>query len=206
MERLKFRVVGTLPILMSNPESMNLDTKTKIKSATTSDAEVKAKAYRMPSGQLYIPSAALRRSLVDGGVGRKLGRMTAKNAIKASVFPIGAVCPLEHPKTGKAIKDYEVSTMRAVNPNTKNAVSVSRPLIDEWACVIECEVDTDLVSPLHVLEIWNLAGRIIGVLSFRVECGGQFGRYKVEPLFDVTEYGGKAEEPKPKKGRKKAAA
>ncbi len=199
MERLEFRIVGTLPILMNNPASMDLSDKVKAKATTkNATAQAAAKAYALPSGQLYIPSAAFRRSLVDGGVGRKMGRMTARNTMKASVFPLEDFCALVHPKTGKPITKYEVSTMRAVNPSTKGAVSCSRPLIREWSCIMAVEVDLELVSPRNVLEIWNLGGKIIGVMDFRIEKGGPYGRYYVEPLFDIADYDDEAA-PQPKK-------
>lgn len=182
MKIVKYRITGMAPILMNNPESMKPaapgagGTKSRI---PTPKAEAEEKCYRDDKGNLQIPAVAFRAALLRAGTGRKIGKMTAWSVYSASVFHVGDFCTLLNPSTNKPLKKYDIDTRRAVVQ--KNGVLRSRARVDKWSCILILEVDDELMPNIDTLtEGLSLAGKIIGVLDFRIEKRGWFGKFKAE--------------------------
>jgi hypothetical protein len=185
-----FRITGISPLLMDNPASMDAesmsDTKTKTTTGTkkrlSKEDEAALKVYRLNGSrksQLFIPSAACRASLWNGAAFTKVGKFSARQMIQAGVFTTEIECPIIHPKTKKKITDYEIFTCSVVN-KTRGRLIVHRPMIKDW--MIECpmEVDDDFIPANIVETVFNRAGKVAGLLSWRPENKGAFGRYKVK--------------------------
>ena len=177
-----FRITGLSPILMNNPESMQMGRAAGVgmKKIPTPEEEAKAKVYRNSKG-LYIPSVAFRSSIIGrggGASGRKIGKFTANSRVAAGAFVVDEHTPLVHVKTGKPIKDYEIYSCRAVVQG--NGVRRSRPLIKDWACDLKLEVDDDFVTVEQLVDLLNMSGKVAGIMDFRPQCKGSFGRYEAE--------------------------
>lgn len=175
-----FWIEGLSPLLMNNPASMQQPgegTGVKAKKIYDPKVEAKIRLYALTSGQLYLKSAALRSSLIRGGVGKKIGTLGVGTRMAAGVFPVTAECPLVHPKTKRPIKKYTINISRAVIKK-KDSIMRARPEIAEWACEFAAKVDSEFVTPEQVCETFNLGGRVAGVGDWRVEKGGTHGRYK----------------------------
>ena len=185
IEQVIYTVTGTSPCLMHNPASMRSqggemkNAKTVI---PTQEAEAQQGLYKNDDGQLYIPSIALRNSLMGAGVGKKIGKQTAWKMIACGAFVIEAECPLVHPKTGKPLTTYsKINVARVVLGAGKTAKGIvrARPQIDQWQTKLVLEIDDDFISPEQVLQLFALAGRMIGILDWRPERKGSYGRYSV---------------------------
>jgi hypothetical protein len=183
MKLYTFEYTGTHPILMHNPAGMKgsgagkLDTK-RIPSP---EDEALAGRYVTEDGKyLRFPLQAFKSSLVGGGVGRRIGKRSATSVLKATVFPAEAWVTLLDAKTKKPIKadEYTIDTRRAVVQG--NGVLRSRPLVMPWCCLAPFEVDDIIDNPELLIQIGELAGRMVGIGDFRPERGGPFGRYKVK--------------------------
>jgi len=185
IQQVVYVVTGTSPCLMHNPASMRSqggemkNAKTVI---PTQEAEAEAGLYRNDEGHLYIPSIALRNSLMGAGVGKKIGKQTAWKMIACGAFTVEAECPLVHPKTGKPLTTYsKINVARVVLGQGKTAKGIvrARPQIDLWQTKVVLDVDDDFISAEQVLQLFQLAGRMIGVLDWRPEKKGSYGRYSV---------------------------
>lgn len=196
MEQVTYKITGQSALLMNNPASMlgsreapsNGEEKSKgkpsglkIKSIPTAEAEAAIKVYRVPDGQLYIPATSFRAALIEAPIGRKIGKLSAKRVYSASVFTVEQECLLFDPKTEKPIHDYVIDVRRAVVQ--RQGIARARPRIDKWACYVVFDIDDSLLGKdaMGILsEGMNLAGRLAGVLDFRVSKTGEFGRFKAE--------------------------
>src|SRR5262249_37918786 len=131
-------------------------------------------AYRIPqSGNLYIPGVALQRAIVGGAAFSKgKGRATLQKPVAACVF----VTP-EYLDLG--IKEYEVDTRPIVMPSTKGRILRHRPRLDHWKVRFTLEFDDTLLKSTELRRIVDDTGSRVGLLDFRPERKGPFGRFVV---------------------------
>jgi hypothetical protein len=181
--KASFTITGTSPLLMHNPLGMAKQNKgkSKIKKGAqefdpAEDAE--AGTYRTEKGDLYVPSIALRSCLINGCKGMKIGKLGAKTIIAGAVEITDLPCVLYEPKTRKPISTYEIDTRRAVIQ--KQGILRSRPKIFPWALDWEIDYDPDFVSPGTIVEILQRAGVLVGLLDYRPEKSGPFGKFTAE--------------------------
>lgn len=187
LERFKFKITGTTPILMNSPLGMKKpgsETVAKVKKVLAPEEEAASLLYRNPDGTVYGP-AGFKSAIATAAKGMKFGKLGGPGIIKSSVFvPIdGDKIPLFDPKTKKPLtdKDYVVDSRRAVIPSSGAGIVKSRPRFERWGCVVELDIETDFVDPVKtVLMLLKKAGQTVGYMDFRPECGGSFGRFDAE--------------------------
>jgi hypothetical protein len=186
IELVTFGVTGISPLLMHNPAGMGAsggDGPIKgPKKIPNPQEEADAAAYKDAKGNLYMPAPAFRRSLWGAGTSKKIGKMTARVAISAGVFSLEKECPLFHPKTAKPLREYAINLSRVCLKSGGKTVAImrGRAEVAEWMAKVTFEIDTDFITPEQVLQLFSLAGRMVGVGDWRPACTGSFGRYKVE--------------------------
>jgi hypothetical protein len=131
-------------------------------------------AYRdTASGQLFVPGENLQRCLVSAatyskGKGRgNLSRIVAGNlAVTPAVLDLG-------------VKDYAVDIRIVKIPATKGRVPRVRPRLDTWGLTFTVEWDETLMNEKQVRGIVDDAGKRVGLLDYRPETKGPFGRFMV---------------------------
>lgn len=186
----RFKITGVSGVLMNNPASMRRPgTNPGPPRIPPPEEEAKAKVYQLDGegSQLYIPAVAFRSSMIGKGGGaanRKIGKFTVNTLVGAGVFLVDTKCPIVHLKTGKPISDYEIDTRRAVVQ--QQGIMRSRPYVTDWSCCLDLEIDEDFITAEQVLEVLNISGKVAGVLDFRPQKKGWFGRYKAELVSDKT--------------------
>lgn len=186
MQYVRFRVEGISPLLMNNPAKMRPAAEgPTVKRIPTPEDEAESGAYRLPTGQLYVPAMQLRSSLFNGAIGYKLGKRGAAQVMAGSVFLTTDVCPLRCPETKEPLTVYEVDTQRAVVQTS--GVLRSRAKLPRWEAEIEFECDEDFIRPEDIESTFARAGRTVGIGDFRPrgpkgKAGGPYGRYKVERI------------------------
>ena len=77
------------------------------------------------------------------------------------------------------IDEYSIDSRRVVIKATSGSIVRHRPRIDDWSVSFELDYDTLLLSIDQVREIVDNGGRRIGVLDFRPEKKGPYGRFMV---------------------------
>lgn len=131
-------------------------------------------AYRDPdTGELYIPSVCIQRSLISAAVYSKgKGRASLQKVAAASVM-------INPERISLGVKNYAVDSRPVVIRATKGRIIRHRPRLDEWGCHFELEYEDTLLKEEQVRKIVDDAGQRVGLLDFRPECKGPFGRFMV---------------------------
>ena len=165
----KVKIKGISPLLMHSfplVEIKNIE-----KMAKEEQAEIAA--YRDPKGKLYVPGVAIQRTLVNAakfskGKGRATLQMTA------------AACLMITPE--RALLDnqsYSIDSRPVVMPATHGRVMRHRPRFDDWALEFEMTWDSSLMTEKQVRQVVDDAGQLVGLLDFRPQRMGSFGRFMV---------------------------
>ena len=130
--------------------------------------------YRDPdTKELYIPAVAIRQSLVNAAT-------YSKGKGRASLQKPVAACVLVTPERASlGVKKYTVDSRAVVISATKGRIIRHRPRLDTWKVSFTIEYDTDLLSATEVRQVVDDAGKRVGLLDFRPEKKGYFGRFVV---------------------------
>ncbi len=177
MKTIKVQLAGVGDgILMNNPISMLSETKdvSGIKSYKIADLkkDSEVKTYRLPSKELYVPAEAIKGCLIGASSFRKIGKFTAKPIIAGGVF-------ISPGKIGLGTKKYEYDIRTAVN-KLRGRIVIVRPLISNWKISFNIDYDETIIgNPEVIKELLGDAGKRVGILDFRPQKMGQFGRFKI---------------------------
>lgn len=130
----------------------------------------------------FIPSDHFRMSMIEAGkmVKGKVGGATkSMSNVVAGLFTVSP----EH----IIIPKWDAIDKRsAVNRNIKGRVIVIRPKWTTWNAEFTLTVDEDSITEEMVLKILTNSGKYIGIGSYRPQNKGQFGRYDVTDLIQVS--------------------
>jgi hypothetical protein len=131
-------------------------------------------AYRDPdTGELYIPGINIQRSLVSAAAFSKgKGRASLQKTVAAVVFVSPERVPL-------GTKTYEIDARAVVVPATRGRVIRYRPRLDQWQCTFEITYDPTMLTEQQLRKVVDDAGSKVGLLDFRPEKKGPFGRFIV---------------------------
>lgn len=179
MEVFTYQVNGISPLLQHNPAAMGSGPKgLAAKKVYDVNKEADAGCYRDNKLNFIIPTIAFRSAILSASKGRKIGKVAARAVLSGCVFPIEESCTLLDSK-GKPIKGYEVHTCRAVV--NKAGIIRARPMFRNWSCKLPLEVDTEILPEIDIItQLLNIAGKIIGVMDWRPEKLGIYGRFTAE--------------------------
>lgn len=181
MQLSVFRITGLSPILQNSPRSMRPSGNDGLKGKKTYEPseEAEVRTYRTADGSLFVPGAAFRAAMFKAAVGRKIGKLSAKSVVAAAVFPVEEQCVLLSQKDGKPISEYELHECRVVV--NRAGVFRVRPKIDNWMLDLAIEIDEEMLpNPQVVCDLLNVAGKVAGIMDFRPERLGTFGRFTAE--------------------------
>ncbi|MCI0422766.1 MAG: hypothetical protein L0312_26685 [Acidobacteria bacterium] len=140
--------------------------------------QAEAAAYRIPSsngnvGDLYIPGTAIQRGLVGAAT-------FSKGKGRASLQKQAAACLFVTPEyVSLNTKEYAIDSRPVVIPATKGRVLRHRPRLDSWGVKFTLEFDDSLISETQLRQIVDDLGQRVGLLEFRPERKGPFGRFMV---------------------------
>lgn len=181
------KLVGLSPLLMHSPAGMRAASKTPVKTSEkkipTPEEESEQGAYRNEDGFLVIPSVAVQRCMIEAAKqyqDPQRKRATLKTKVAAAInLPLDDSFVLT--REGEPVSTYDIDTRRAVVQRA--AVMRSRAMIAlPWEVEIQFGFDSSLIGMEHIADLLKLGGRQIGLLDYRPERSGSFGRYKVEQL------------------------
>ena len=131
-------------------------------------------AYRdSATGVLHIPGTCIWRSMVNAAAYSKgKGRATLQKTAAACLSVTPEIVTL-------GVKDYVIDSRMVVIPATKGHVVRHRPRLDEWGCSFVLSYDDILLKETEARRILDDAGLRVGILDFRPERKGPFGRFMV---------------------------
>ena len=131
-------------------------------------------AYRDPdTGGLYVPAMAIQRSLIASAT-------FSKGKGRGSLQKVVAACILVSPERVPLGQDsFTVDARPVVIPATKGRVMRYRPRLDVWEISFTIDYDDTLVTGTQLRRVVDDAGSRVGLLDFRPEKKGPFGRFMV---------------------------
>jgi hypothetical protein len=123
--------------------------------------------------ELYIPGPAVQQALVASATYSKgKGRGSLQKIVAASVFVMTGSLNL-------GTKKYAVDSRAVVVPATGGRVVRHRPLIEKWEASFEVMYDETLMDEKQMRKVVDDAGSLCGLLDYRPNCKGPFGRFIV---------------------------
>lgn len=168
------RIKGTSALLMNRFPLVPVDGFDKLRP----DEQVKHSAYLDDEGYLYIPGINIQRCLIAAAVYSKgKGRSSLQKPVAACVLVEPEYCHLQ--SNGNKVSSYSIDSRAVVNPFTKGRIVRHRPRIDEWEVAFSIEYDPLLLKEEELRHVLDDAGLRVGLLDFRPEKKGPFGRFMV---------------------------
>ena len=170
MKSLEVTIKGLSPLLMHRFPLEGAEGHAKL----TPEAQAEIAAYRDPETKgLFVPAVNIQRCLVKGaGFIKGKGRATLAKTAAACVF----VTP---DRVDLGAKHFQIDSRAVVIAATKGRVVRHRPRLDQWQLTFTLEWDELLMSEKEVRAAVDAAGARVGLLDFRPEKGGPFGRFIV---------------------------
>ena len=170
MNSIEVTIKGISPLLMHR---FPMDAQEGISKMNPQD-QAELSAYRNPETKaLYVPGVNIQRCMVKGaGFVKGKGRATLAKTAAACVFITPDQCDL-------GTKHFELDARPVVMPATKGRVIRYRARLDQWQIAFTLDYDDTLMSAKEIRSAVDAAGARVGLLDFRPEKGGPFGRFMV---------------------------
>lgn len=189
--KLEITVEGLSPVMMCSWQAMLQpeESPTTKKKKITREQEAELKAYRNEAGQLVIPSRSFRSALMYVAASYKVpkSRKTLRGFISHIRMEQEFIPFLD--RKGKPITDYIIDSRRVVNRSTKGAMISHRPKLNDWRCKFSVLYIPELIPVEDCRDqfekLFNDAGIRAGIGSFRLNCEGDFGAFKVVEIKEV---------------------
>lgn len=181
MKTVDLKIQGISPLLQHRFPEEESETKTKKKSATSNDGAVEIALYRLPDGTIYQPATHILGALKVAA-----GRYQIKGRGKATYRNVigGGAVVIEPDAIPHIFQKWEIDSRPVVNPSTKGRILRKRPCFREWALSFKVIFDETEIPGETLKDIFDTAGRNIGIGDFRPAKGGPFGRFMVT-RFDI---------------------
>jgi hypothetical protein len=172
MKKVSCSIKGISGLLMHSYPMMPIEDPPIEKRSIEEQAELAA--YRdQETGNLYIPSTAVQRCLIGAAAYSKgKGRASLQKQTAASIF----VTP---DRMSLGVKTYAIDSRPVVIKATQGRIVRHRPRLDEWSVSFQIEYDENLLTEKQLRQIVDDAGTRVGLLDFRPEKKGPFGRFVV---------------------------
>jgi hypothetical protein len=179
MKNFNVTIEGTSPLLMNRPNQLDIADKSKdVKRENRTAKDIASeKLYIDSEGKIYLPSTWFRGSIVEAGKKKKRGGTgSAKSNFSGIVGSSVEINPFE---IVIAKPNWKVFSILAVNPTTRGKNVLHRPQFDKWEVDFEVVFDEDQIEPSVLKEIFDIAGKFVGVGDWRPAKKGSFGKFQV---------------------------
>jgi len=177
MKEINVEIEGVTPLLMNSPAGM-LEPKDEMSSKTRKyipKIEAAKLLYKNSKGKLYVPSAAIKGSMLGACSFKKVGKFSARPIIAGCVRVKDKEIVLDNQKY-----EIDLRTVRIPTAPGKPRVLKARPMINKWklnfVLVYNDEVITD---PDIIKRILKDSGERVGLLDYRPQTNGEFGCFKI---------------------------
>jgi hypothetical protein len=169
MKAVEVTISGISPLLMHAFPMIPIEALEK----KSPEEQCKYAEYRTSDSKLYIPAINLQRALVSAA-------SYSKGKGRASLQKIVAACVLVSPEhLILSTQTYAIDARPVVIPSTKGRVLRYRPRLDTWSVTFEIEFDDNLLTENQLRRVVDDCGSRVGLLDFRPEHRGPFGRFSV---------------------------
>jgi len=179
MKTIKVEITGTTPLLMNRPSQLEISDKSKdVKRENRTPKEIaEAKLYTDAEGKIYLPSTWFRGSLVEAGKQKKMGGKGTSKATYSKA--VGSSVSIEPFELLLKKQSWETFTVLAVIPTTKGRVPLHRPQFKKWEVDMQVVFEEEQIEPPVMKELFDIAGKMVGVGDWRPAKKGMFGKFQV---------------------------
>lgn len=186
MARFSITLTGTTPLLMHNPRLADPEDEITREVATLTGKRKKTDEDRRAIGRLewfgglylgdngrpVMPTANVRKCIIEAGKTRKLGKQIGR---AASFVEFMTPLIYDGPKDMDALYARPEFRHRAtVVNNGKGRIVRVRPKFSAWSITTSIELLEDMLNPSELSDIASLAGLIEGLGDNRVNGFGRF--------------------------------
>jgi hypothetical protein len=182
--KMTFGIRGTSPIIMhqwsEKAKAMMRDKqqagkKTRERELRKPAEEAMAATYRTEDGDVGIPAMAFKSAILTAAH-KDIG--IEKTLVRKALF---LIC--KDPGLVLAFTECDEPIVREdmVRVGMGAADLRYRPEFRNWKCVVELEIDAELLQDGDVLALVGRAGFGVGLCEWRPEKGGEFGRFEIDP-------------------------
>lgn len=172
-------IEGETPLLMHSPQrSMSRDDgAAKRKNIPDPEEEAEAALYRTEDGYLYLGADHMRQALLNAASGLRVQKKSLRQ-LAAAALQI-AEPSFIITRNGVPLTTYDrIDIRRAVVQ--RQGILRARPVIEvPWAVDARFLYDASILNPANLVMALSIAGQTIGVLDYRPQKGGSFGRFRV---------------------------
>lgn len=189
MKTIKFKVEGTTPLMMNNPQTVNpfnsytvaLKELTAKRKKTEDDMEnifrlkFLASLYVDNDGHYIIPADHFHRSVISAAKEQKMGTKFMQSLFIYQDclldFPEKAMTPeqLWAEKSHVDVRDCVVQRAR---------ITACRAIFNKWSATVECWYDETQIDEADIVRFFNIAGIRHGIGTYRAK----FGKFKAEKI------------------------
>ena len=161
-------IQGTSPLLMHSFPLVPIEALEK----KSPEEQAELAAYKAHE-KYYVPGVNIQRCLVSAATYSKgKGRGNLSRVVAACVTVVPEFSVLTPQK-------YQVDSRPVVVPATKGRVLRHRPRFDKWQIEVIVSFDADLLTEQQLRRVVDDGGSRVGLLDFRPEKRGPFGRFMV---------------------------
>ena len=125
------------------------------------------------------------RALIEGGKYIKHRGKQLTNKKNSQLYGCLRINEFEIPIISK--DGWTVDSRSAVIPKTGGRILVHRPKFNDWSLSFTLELDDSLFASDLIRQIVDIAGKRIGIGSFRPDCKGPFGCFVVTKWVEKSE-------------------
>ena len=178
MRTYNLTIEGTSPLLMNRPSQLDIGEKAKTsKRETETPKEIASnKLYRDAEENIYLPATWFQGAIVEAG---KQKKMMGKGSSKATYSKVAGSSVEINPFEIILESDWKVFSILAVNPTTKGRNVLHRPQFDKWKVNLQVTFDEEQIEVPVMKELFDIAGRVVGVGDWRPAKKGRFGKFQV---------------------------
>lgn len=178
METYNIQIEGTSPLLMNRPSQLDIGEKSKTsKRETQTPRELaESKLYVDAEKKVYLPATWFQGCIVEAG---KQKKMMGKGSAKATYSKVAGSSVEINPFEIVLNEKWEVFSILAVNPTTRGRNVLHRPMFKKWNIDFEVTFDEEQIEVPVMKELFDIAGRSVGVGDWRPAKKGRFGKFQV---------------------------
>ena len=178
MKTYNITLEGTSPLLMNRPSQLDIGDKSKsVKRETNTPEEIaELKVYKDGEGKIYAPATWFQGCIVEAG---KQKKMLGKGSARATYSKVAGSSVEINPFEIEIKDKWRVFSILAVNPTTKGKNVLHRPQFDKWEVKFEVTFEEELIEIPVMKELFDIAGRMVGVGDWRPAKKGRFGKFQV---------------------------
>jgi hypothetical protein len=181
------RISGVTPLLMNNPIAMREEGPSARRKDREypPEEEANVRKYLSPEGYLALKSDHVRSCLIKAAEVGKLrySKSALKPRLAGGLKPMQEWFPLY--RGDSYLTDFDRIDLRRVVVQGRGIIR-ARPLIDvPWGCEVVFLFDAATVSAAAIAQTLELGGQIVGLLDYRPQRGGMYGRFTVEEAFET---------------------